>query len=161
MWYFSPFFCAYDLLQFGLGHLNGFDSSIWLNTERPSVVDARVVRAAELAPAASLFDKEPSPVSDDDACVFCLSANAPGSPEIGETGRDNVGVVLGVPSSLPLGSRAVSGVLSSLPLGSRVVSGVLSSLPLGSWPRLVSPHTTPFLCWLLLWLWCMGASAMP
>ena len=27
MWYLSPFACLYDLLQFGFGHRNGFDSS--------------------------------------------------------------------------------------------------------------------------------------
>ena len=50
MWYLRPFACLYDLLQFGFGHLNGFDSRSD-EAGRERVVDARGV---ELAPAVEL-----------------------------------------------------------------------------------------------------------
>ena len=50
MWYLRPFACLYDLLQFGFGHLNGFDSRSD-EAGRDRVVDARGV---ELAPAVEL-----------------------------------------------------------------------------------------------------------
>ena len=134
MWYLSPFACLYDLLQFGFGHLNGFDSSR-LDAGRLSVVDARGVCAAELELDACAFDDEPEPeddpAPDDDACAFCLYADAPEPPGIGEATRDDAGVESGVFPALPLSSSAVGA------------------------------HTTPFAFCPLLWLPFMGPSAMP
>ena len=45
MWYLRPFACLYDLLQFGFGHLKGFDSSSEV-AGRESVVLALGVCAA-------------------------------------------------------------------------------------------------------------------
>ena len=42
MWYLRPLACLYDLLQLGLGHLNGFDSRRDV-AGRESVVLARGV----------------------------------------------------------------------------------------------------------------------
>ena len=107
----------YDLLQFGFGHLNGFDSSR-LDAGRLSVVDARGVCAAELELDACAFDDEPEPEEepapeDDDACAFCLYADAPEPPGIGEATRDDAGVESGVLPALPLSSSAVGAGASS------------------------------------------------
>ena len=66
MWYLSPFACLYDLLQFGFGHLNGFESRSE-DAGRESVVDARAVEpptpTLELAAALEVD----APAFEDDA----------------------------------------------------------------------------------------------
>lgn len=51
MWYLSPFACLYDLLQFGLGHRNGF--------ERRREAPGREAIEAAAADAEALEDEEP------------------------------------------------------------------------------------------------------
>ena len=64
MWYLRPFACLYDLLQFGFGHLNGFESSSD-DAGRESVVDARAVD-----PLAPTFALEEAAPLDEDAPAF-------------------------------------------------------------------------------------------
>ena len=65
MWYLSPFACLYDLLQFGFGHLNGFESSSD-DAGRESVVDARAVALAPALPFALALDAPPLVEEDED-----------------------------------------------------------------------------------------------
>ena len=114
MWYLSPFACLYDLLQFGFGHLNGFESSSE-DAGRESVVDARAVALAP-APVLELDADAPALVEDDeededDACALGATLlypePEPDAPGIGDATRDDAGVLSGVFPALPFRSSAV------------------------------------------------------
>ena len=92
MWYLSPFACLYDLLQFGFGHLNGFESRRDV-AGRDSVVLARGVCEA--------------PCEDDEDAWAELDEEGAGTmagwigyvdvwPETGDATRDWSGVLAGV-----------------------------------------------------------------
>ena len=114
MWYLSPFACLYDLLQFGFGHLNGFESSSD-DAGRESVVDARAVALAFPFPFALplplALALEPGVDEEEDACALGATLlypePEPDAPGIGDATRDDAGVLSGVFPALPFRSSAV------------------------------------------------------
>ncbi len=65
MWYLRPFACLYDLLQFGFGHLNGFERRSE-DAGRESVVEARGVELAALEDEAPALDVD-APAFEEEA----------------------------------------------------------------------------------------------
>ena len=93
IWYLRPFACLYDLLQFGFGHLNGFDSRSEV-AGRESVVLARGVCAA----FCDADDVEGCAAEDDDGAgtIAGWIGYVDVGPDTGEATRDWSGVLAGV-----------------------------------------------------------------
>ena len=131
----SPFACLYDLLQFGFGHLNGFESSR-LDAGRESVVDARAVDEDATAPEVD------APALEEDAWALGATLLYPVPPGLGEATREDAGVLSGVLLELLLRSSAV-GAHTACPLwafiGPSVMLCCCMNIALGPEPSVDPP----------------------